>query len=275
MVSIGLRLPASKILATPHRRFAVVATLGLALLFVPVVAWAIVRLIGVSDPVATGILLVAAAPGGSLALKLVDLAEGDVALGLWLFFALAALAPFSMPPTIAVLTGSGSIVNIDAVALFTTLIALQFVPLAAAVMLARVAPDGAARFGSVATHLATVLLVALILVSVFVNADEIAAIGLNGLLGFVLVTVSALVAALILGRKKPRAARAMAFVVSQRSTSLALLVAISLNVPEVTGAVIAGGLVMLMVNPVAAALQPLAWPMRVSPVVSKPADSRG
>ena len=270
MVSVGLRVRPATILESRRQRFAIGTTLVLALLFVPAVAWVTVRLIGVPDPVAAGILLIAAAPGGSLSLKLVDLAEGDIALGLGLFFALAAIAPFSMPLTAAALIGPGATVSIDALALFATLVVLQLVPLVLAVAIARIAPGPAARFGAVATRLATVFLIGLIVVAVIVNADEIVAIGLNGLLGFVLVTTSALVAGLVLGRSMPRAARTMAFLASQRSASLALLVAISIGLPGTTGAVLAGGLVMLMINPATAILLSTAWPMQSAQLAKEP-----
>ena len=268
MVSLGLRVPASAIVAAARHGRAFVLTAFLALVVVPVVAWATVRVLGLPEAVAVGILLIAAAPGGSLGLKLVDLARGDVALGLGLFFGLALIAPFSVPITAAVLVGTGSSgLAVDALPLIATLIAIQFVPLALALVVARVAPRPARRIGQLATTATTILLVALIAVALVINLDETLAIGPAGVVAYLVIIATALVGGLVLARDRPGLAPAVgpavAFLSAQRSASLALLIATSMDIPAVTGAVVAGGLLLLIVNPVVARLLAVRQPRAV------------
>jgi BASS family bile acid:Na+ symporter len=253
MVSLGLRIPVAAIVASLRHGRAFLLTGVLSFVAVPIGAWLLVRALGLPEPVAIGVLLVAAAPGGSLGLKLVDLARGDVALGLGLFFVIALIAPFSVPLTATALIGTGSSgLTIDTLPLVITLITIQLVPLAVALLVARVAPRPARRIGQLATTATTVLLGLLIAVALIANFDETLAIGPLGVLAYVILIVATLVAGLLLGRDRPTIARAIALLSAQRSTSLALLIATALDVPAVTGAVVAGGLLLLVVNPLVA-----------------------
>jgi BASS family bile acid:Na+ symporter len=255
MVSLGLRVPISAIVAASRQGRAFVAALGVGLVIVPALGWVIVRVLGLPEAVGIGVLLLAAAPGGSLGLKFVDLARGDVALGLGLFFILALVAPFSVPITAALLVGSsGSGASIDVLPLLVTLIAIQLVPLALALGAARLAPRPARRIGAMATTAATVLLVAIIASALALNLDDVLAVGPAGVVAFLAVIGGALLAGFVLGGGAPGVGRAVALLSAQRSGSMALLIATSLGMPAVTGAVVAGGLILLLVNPVVARL---------------------
>jgi BASS family bile acid:Na+ symporter len=255
MVSLGLRVPARTILASRRERRAVVATFALALLVVPFVALVVVQLVGLPEPVAIGLLLVAAAPAGSLSLKLVDLADGDVALAIGLFFALAAIAPITMPLTAALLVGvAADSVRLDVAPLLVTLVAIQLVPLGLGMLVARAAPDRALALGTRATQLSTAFLVALIAAAIAATGGEVLAVGPAGIVAIVAIVLPTVALGLVLGRADPRTGRAVAFLAGQRSVSLALLVAIPIGEPAITGAVVAFGLGMLLINPVAARL---------------------
>jgi BASS family bile acid:Na+ symporter len=253
MISLGLRVPISAIVAAARHGRAFVLTGVLSFVVVPVGAWLLVRALELPEAVAVGVLLVAAAPGGSVGLKLVDLARGDVALGLGMFFAMALVAPISVPLTAAILLGTtpGGLA-IDALPLVVTLVAIQLVPLGIALGVAHVAPRLARRVGDLATTATTVLLGLLIAVALAVNVDETLAIGARGVAAYLILVGATLALGLVVTRDRPRVARAIALLSAQRSTSLALLIATSLGVPAVTGAVVAGGLLLLIVNPLVA-----------------------
>jgi BASS family bile acid:Na+ symporter len=254
MVSLGLRVPPARALQALREPRPVVTTLAIALVFVPAIAWVTVRLFGIPEPVAIGILLVAAAPGGSMALKLVDLAEGDVALGLGGYYVLAVVAPFSMPLTAALLMGGGTGMPVDAPSVLVTLATLQLIPLLGAGVVRRVTPVRAARLGRVATRLTTILLVALVAVASVANAREIMDGGLPIVLAVAAITIATLAVGLALGGRDRGTSLTVAFLSAQRSASLALLVAILIGEPAATGAVVAYGLALLVLNPAAARL---------------------
>ena len=253
MVSLGLRVPVAAIVAAGRQAWAFVATLAVGLVGIPVLAWLVVHALALPEAVAVGVLLVAAAPGGSLGLKLVDLADGDVALGLGLFFVIALIAPFSVPFTAALLVGAhGTSLSIDALPLVLTLLMIQLVPLVISLLVARLAPQPARRLGAFATTATTVLLVALVATALTINLDDVLAIGPTGVVAFLILIGGALLGGWLLGRRQPGTATAIGLLSAQRSTSLALLIATSLGIPAVTGAVVAGGLILLVVNPLVA-----------------------
>jgi BASS family bile acid:Na+ symporter len=253
MVSLGLRVPLRAILEAARDGRAFVLTGMLSFVIVPALAWTLVRLLGLPEPVAVGVLLVAAAPGGSLGLKLVDLARGDVALGLGLFFAMAIIAPFSLPITASLLVDSRSGgLGVDVGPLIVTLIGIQLVPLGVALLAARLAPDAARRIGRLATTATTILLGLLIAVAFVINLEATLAIGLAGVVAYLVLIGVTVTLGLALGRDRAGLGKAVALLSAQRSTSLALLIATALDIPAVTGSVVAGGLILLLVNPLVA-----------------------
>ncbi|HEY7133048.1 MAG TPA: bile acid:sodium symporter [Candidatus Limnocylindrales bacterium] len=255
MVSLGLRVSLGAILASGRRWRTFGTTLVLALIVVPLSGWLAVRVLGIPAPVAAGIVLVACAPGGSLGPKLVDLADGDVALALALFFTLAVIAPVSLPITAALLSGADlGALRIDVGSVLLTLVAIQLLPLLLATLFMRSAPGRAADLGETTTRLTTLLLFGLIGVAVINNLPQVIAVGPAGVLALGCVAVVPLVLGLLLGRDEPRAGRTVALVTGQRSTTLGLLISTTAAGPAATGAVIAGGLVLLVVNPLAAVL---------------------
>jgi bile acid:Na+ symporter, BASS family len=262
MVSLGLRVPFAAIAASLRQGRAIVTTLALALIAVPALAWLMVNALEVPEHVAVGIMLVAAAPAGSLSLKLVDLADGDVALALGLFFVLALIAPVSMPLTASIVLGlSATTSGVDVATLLTTLLLVQTLPMALALAFAHLAPRRARALGVRATQLATLLLVALIAFAIVVNWDEVVAVGARGLVAIVTIVAITLVGSLLIWGGRQRIGRAVAFLSAQRSVSLALLVATTIGVPAITGAVVACGLILLLINPLIARLLALAVPV--------------
>jgi predicted Na+-dependent transporter len=267
MVSIGLRVPLAKVRVSLRQRSAVAATLVVALLCVPVIGWSTVWAFGLAPPIAFGILLTVSSPGGSMALKLVDLADGALDLGLGLYFLLAVIAPFALPVTAFVLIGfDASAMTGEVAGILLTLVTIQLVPLLIGIAIARVRPAIARQLGIGATRATTVLLAALIGVGILVNRDHIVAVGPSGVAAIIVIDLVTVVIGLLLGRRDPRTGRTVAFLAAQRSASLALLVTVLLGDAQATGVVLAYGIVLLIINPISARIVAMAQPLRSSSV---------
>ena len=90
---------------------AVLAGLALNLVFMPLLCWALARLL-VSDPeLATGIILVGVVPCAGMAAVWTAMLKGDVPLGMAINALTMLLAPFLIPLSMALLAGSSVTIN--------------------------------------------------------------------------------------------------------------------------------------------------------------------
>lgn len=106
---------------------AVVAGLMLNFVYMPVLCWALARLL-VKDPqLATGIILVGVVPCAGMAAVWTALLKGDVPLGMAINGLTMVLGPFLIPPLMVLF--AGSVVQIDAWAMFRQLAVILLVPL--------------------------------------------------------------------------------------------------------------------------------------------------
>ncbi len=105
----------------------VLAGMVLNFLFMPLLCWALARLL-VHDPeLATGIILVGVVPCAGMAAVWTALLKGDVPLGMAINGLTMILAPFLIPPLMVWLAGSN--VNIDVSAMFRQLAIILLIPL--------------------------------------------------------------------------------------------------------------------------------------------------
>ena len=117
------------------RQFALVTrqpiavTVGLALNFVymPLVCWALARLLVQDADLATGIILVGVVPCAGMAAVWTALLKGDVPLGMAINALTMVLAPFLIPPLMFILAGSS--VQINAWTMFQQLAIILLIPL--------------------------------------------------------------------------------------------------------------------------------------------------
>ncbi|WP_237104717.1 bile acid:sodium symporter family protein [Nonomuraea sp. MG754425] len=96
MLGLGLGLTVADFRRVRRYRWTVAAALGCQLLVLPLVCFAIVRLLGLPPAPAAGMMLVAAAPGGPLAGVYAKLFGGDVAFNLTLTAVNSVLSVFTL-----------------------------------------------------------------------------------------------------------------------------------------------------------------------------------
>ena len=119
---------------TPHQfaqvgrqPVAVVAGLALNFVYMPLLCWALARLL-VSDPeLTTGIILVGVVPCAGMAAVWTALLKGDVPLGMSINALTMVLGPFLIPPLMVLLAGSA--VQINPWAMFQQLAVILLIPL--------------------------------------------------------------------------------------------------------------------------------------------------
>jgi len=107
---------------------AVVAGLALNFAYMPLLCWALARLLAGDPQLATGIILVGVVPCAGMAAVWTALLKGDVPLGMAINALTMVLGPFLIPPLMVLLAGSS--VAIDAWGMFQQLAVILLIPLA-------------------------------------------------------------------------------------------------------------------------------------------------
>src|SRR5512147_2980927 len=123
MLAMGLSLTVAQIVAPLRNPRLVLAALAANFILAPALAYAIGRLLPLSDGLQLGLILVSTAAGAPFLPRLVQLAKADVAFSVGLMTLLVVVTIFFMPVVLPLLM-HGVIVNPWAIA--RTLILLMF-----------------------------------------------------------------------------------------------------------------------------------------------------
>ena len=118
---------------------------GVAAQFVcmPLAAWAIARALGLPDEIALGVVLVGACPGGTASNVIAYLARGDVALSVTMTACSTLLAPLATPAIVLAL--AGATIEVDAVAMFLSILQIVIAPVVVGVAVNELLPGFASR----------------------------------------------------------------------------------------------------------------------------------
>jgi bile acid:Na+ symporter, BASS family len=196
------------------------------LVAVPAIAWIVARAFDVPRSAEIGIMLMAIAPGAPVALRRTLDAGGHAAFAQTLHIALAILAIFSMPLGIAALGEYyGIATTVDPRQLARQVFAAQLLPLGLGVLArhfwhARIRP-----FEPVIHKLASLLLLALVVLVLIDVWETIGGAGLRVAAAVIAITMLSLAAGHGLGGPDPTTRTATAIFSGARNAGLALLVA--------------------------------------------------
>lgn len=251
MLSIGLRLADSGSIRDVLGPRLLVPVLAANILLIPVIAIALAALFHLEGPVAAGFLAAGIAPAGSMAPKFVQFARGDLRVAVATTFGLAAVAAFTVAPTLALantvlgLPPEAAPVDLGLVAV--SLLIFQLAPTVVGWAIARGGPGLARRAVEPLTAASTVLIAVLVVVALADTVGELGDVGVAPIAAMVLL----ILAALGIGRSLGGDAvvrRATMVVTAQRSAALGLLVVAGVGHPLATATVAVFALVLLVVN---------------------------
>ena len=270
MAGIGMRLD------RPGRptadRLVPVGRLAVAsLVVVPIAGVVIAAALPLPEAAAFAILALAVAPAGTIGPKLVDIAGGDLGLGVVVAFSLSAIATLTVAPTLLLAT---AIVGIDEGAaaiepapIIGRLLAFQLLPLILGMVLRTRRAALAERVVAPATTLSNVLLVAVVAIALVDGWTEVVALGPLPFLAGLLLLVVADVSGWVAGGPAVAARRTGLLITGQRSGALALLVALGLDWSGAVAAVVALAVVNLVGNTIVATVLTRPDRLRVPRVV--------
>jgi BASS family bile acid:Na+ symporter len=196
------------------------------LIGVPVLALVVVRCFDLPRPVEIGIMLMAIAPGAPVVLRRTLNAGGDRAFTPALQVAVAGLAIFSMPLWILGLDEVyQSSATVDPRHLARQVLMLQLLPLSLGMLVYHLSPVRAAWISARLGRLASVLLVAVVMLALFASWHLVIGAGWQAVLAIMMLTLLALALGHVLGGPAVATRTSLASVSAGRNPGLALLVA--------------------------------------------------
>ncbi|WP_440106722.1 hypothetical protein [Streptosporangium sp. H16] len=245
MLTVGTGLTGSAFTGLLRRPLALALALTVNVIVIPAAAVILTAWLRLDGPIAYGLILAAAAPGGGTGALLTYHARGDLALGVSLQGALAVLGLVAVPawslaaPYDGAATGGGGGAQVVA-----TLLG-QLIPVTAGMLLRARKPLRADQVAKVCRHVANVLLITMVIYIFATTADQLADIPSPAFAAFALLALGSLASYATPGLLTSPARRAVAMTTTVRNLSLALLVAdLAADPGQVSVTVLAYGLVM-------------------------------
>ncbi|NTU85708.1 MAG: bile acid:sodium symporter family protein [Chloroflexales bacterium] len=246
MVAMGLSLTVEQIVA-PLKSGRLVALALLAnFVLVPLIAALIIWLIPLADGLRVGLVLLATAAGAPFLPKLVQAAEGNVAMGVGLMVLLMVVTVIYMPLVLPLLLPG---VAVDAWAIAQSLIVLMLIPLGLALLVRARLPETAATWQPMMNKVSTVSILLLLVTGLALNvANIVGLLGTRGILALLLFIVGSLGVGLALGGREPRDRSVMGLGTAQRNISAAIVVAAqNFTDPQVLVTLLVGAILLLLV----------------------------
>lgn len=246
MVAMGLGLTVEQIVA-PLKSGRLVALALLAnFVLVPLIAALIIWLIPLAEGLRIGLVLLATAAGAPFLPKLVQAAEGNVAMGVGLMVLLMVVTVVYMPLVLPLLLPG---VAVDAGAIAQSLIVLMLFPLGLALLVRARLPETAAAWQPVMNKVSTVSILLLLVTGLALNvANIIGLLGTGGILALLLFIGGSLGVGLALGGREPGDRSVMGLGTAQRNISAAIVVAAqNFTDPQVLVTLLVGAILLLLV----------------------------
>ena len=165
MLTMGMTLGARDFLPLLKRPWDVCLGGAAQFLVMPLVAWAVVKLLGPPVELALGVILVGACPGGTASNVMTYLAKGDVPLSVAMTSISTLLAPFVTP--FWVWTLADKVIAVDALGMCLSVVEVVILPIALGVVLNTLLPRFCERLKPVLPKLSlgVILLIVYVVVS--------------------------------------------------------------------------------------------------------------
>jgi BASS family bile acid:Na+ symporter len=226
MWSVGLDLTIRSIREVFRTPRGLLGGLAAGYLVVPLAAASLVVALDLPAPVAAGLLLCAAAPGGPMGPLLVKMAGASLALSVSLLMTVNFINVLATPATLGLLGASpGGGLFSELLGMAGTIVAFQVVPLSVGILISERDRALADRLSPWARRFATVMLIgAVVVVSIWGDA-KLEVLGVEALIAVLGVLVAAFVGGWMLagGDRPDRAGVALSNTI--RSQSLSVLLA--------------------------------------------------
>ena len=223
MLAMGMSLTIPQIMQPLRNVRLVVLALLANFVLVPLLAFLIIRLIPLAQPLQVGLAILATAAGAPFLPKLVQGARGNIAFGVGLMVLLMVVTIIYLPLVLPLILQG---VTINPWDIAQSLIVLMLIPLAIGLLMKSHSPESAARWQPVMNKISGLAILVLLVVGLGLNVSNILGlIGSGGILALLLFIVGSLVIGFLLGGRNLGDRSVMGLGTAQRNVSAALVVA--------------------------------------------------
>ena len=223
MLSMGLALNVSQIIAPLKRPLLVADVLVTNFVLVPLVALLVIFFIPVDEGTKIGLILLSLAAGAPFTPKLAELAKGDTALAtavmLLQMVATVVILPFALP---MMLEGD---ISVDSLAIAKSLVIMMLIPLAIALWVKAKFETVASTWQGRMVKLSNVALVAIIILMAILHGKDVLAVLGYDMVAVILFMIASLCIGYLAGGKFYHHRVVSSLSAGQRNVSAALVVA--------------------------------------------------
>jgi predicted Na+-dependent transporter len=245
MLAMGMSLTVAQIVEPLRNVRLVVLALVANFVLVPALAYVIAAVVPIDDALRTGLIVLAAAGGAPFLPKLVQVAQGPIALGVGVMVMLMVVTIAYLPIVLPLLLPG---VDVDPWAIAQSLVVLMLVPLAIGLLIRANAAETAAQYGPVFTKASSLAIVVLMVAGLALSARNILGLlGTGGIIALLLFVLGSLVIGVVLGGRDPGVRAVLGLGTAQRNVSAALVVAAQNFGADTLTFVLVGAIVMLLV----------------------------
>jgi BASS family bile acid:Na+ symporter len=223
MLAMSLSLSAQQMTQPLKNARLVVLALLANFVLVPLLAYAIIKLIPLEQSLQIGVILLGTAAGAPFIPKLVQGARGNVAYAVGLMFLIMVVTIFYLPIVLPLLLPG---VEINPWDIAQSLIVTMLIPLVMGMLIKSHSPDVADHWAPVMQKVSGLSILVLLVVGLGLNLSNILSfIGTLGIGAIVVLIVGSLVIGMLLGGRDPGVRSAMGLSTANRNGAAALLVA--------------------------------------------------
>lgn len=246
MLGMGLSLTVAQILDPLQDLRKLAKALLANFVLVPLLAYAILFAVPLSEAQSVGLILLATAAGAPFLPKLVEAAKGDIAFGVGLMVLLMVVTVAYVPVVLPLLLPG---VQVNPLDIASSLVILMLIPLAIGLVVKARYADIAASVQPVVNQTASTALILLAVLMLVLNFQTVlSVIGTGAIIALLVFIVAAFVLGWLLGGPATGDRSVMGLGTAQRNVSAALVVgAQNFSDPNVLVMLIVGALLMLVV----------------------------
>jgi len=246
MLAMGLSLTINQIIQPLKNARLVLLALLANFVLVPLLAYAITLVIPLKDDLATGLIVLAAAAGAPFLPKLVQVAEGNTALGVGMMVLLMVVTIFYLPLVLPYLLPG---VEVDPWAIAQSLIMSMLIPITIGLLIKAYAPDTADHWQPVMNKISNLAILLLMVFGLGLNLSNILGlIGTGGILALIIFVIGSLVIGLVSGGRNPAVRSVLGLGTAQRNVSAAIVVtAANFTTGDTMAFILVASIVLLLV----------------------------
>ena len=228
MLATGLSLSVAQILQPLKNARLVILALLANFILVPLLAFAITRLIPLDESLRIGLIVLSTVAGAPFLVKEVQAAKGDLSLGVGLMFLLMIVTIFYVPIVLPLLLPG---VEVNPWDIAKSLIVTMLLPIILGLLIRAHAAEDAQHWAPVMNKVSGVALLLMLVTALGLNISNIISlIGSGGFLALILFVIGSLLIGFVLGGRDPAVRSVLGLGTAQRNVAAAILVS-TLNFP--------------------------------------------